>query len=1401
MRRWACWLSLPFLLGLVVSGCGGGGGGGVATGVTVTVSPKTVTVSLNGTLTFVASVSGGVVQVATIASNGAVRASGVVTITTTSPHGLSTGQSVTISAVSDKSFNGTFTVATVPSTTTFTYAQTGSSDATSGSGTVSAGAVKWFVNSFENGDATVGKITTTSSTTGSPTVLYTAPDRLPPATTVNIASNGAVRSNNVVTITTTAAHNFVVGQVVTISVTDTSFNGTFSIETVPSSTTFTFSQTTSPATSGGGTVSSTAVQVKAQAVADSTKSGTATVSVVSGINISISRKTATVGTTETFQFFATVTGSTNINVLWSVTGGSSNGTISTNGLYTAPTTVPSPATVTVTATAEADNSKTTTASVTIVTAADPTLTAISPTSAAQGSIFQDVYLTGAPGTQFLSTSAVLLNGAAVLGCAVPSSGVTLISNTLLRARICDSQLSTASTFDVAVKRQSGFTTPPCAPDPTKCQLVVAPVRPALVGASPDNGRQGGGAVSFNVDGGYFGTAASPVVQVEFNGSVRPATVTARQLSNVAIGGEGSGDLSTPGLFSVAVRNNNLAQLMAATNLAVQASPAVTPPSVVTTIPLGSGAQPGAVAVNTATGIAVVANRGTNSITLIDLKTSPPSISGSPITVGTAPTGVAVGNVRDAAGNVRNLALVANNGSNNVSVVNLDAGTVTATLGSADNIGNAPFSVGINPLTGRALVVYQSTNNASLIDLTANPPAVVGTVSASTGANPQVAVEPRLDWAIVTPGGAGSVSIVDLGRRTVNAIAAAPNGASRANNVVTITTTTAHGLVVNDAVLIAGVVDTSFNGTFTVTSVPSSTSFTYEQTGANATSGDGGGVVPARAIYAHPVVAPFALGTDVRGIGINPETEKAVLVDPTSSTITFLSMLDQTVNNTLVLETGAVGAASNPLTDIAVTINPGTGTGAGVASLIDPRTPARLATVNVGTGPKAVAIDPGTNLALVANESSNDLTVILLGAIRSLHITQIIPYFTFTSTSPVSVTLTGAGFDSGSNVRLDGDSTGVTTSFDPTKPRQLTAAIDPSRLGSPRRYALDVLSSGGVHSNVTEFTVIQSVDLASSCSTAPVPRAVAIDPELNIAVVTNTGCNNVALVDLTPGPTFGTITKTVAVGTNPQGVAVIPRLGKAVVTNRGSNNASIVDLVAGSVCGTCTITVGTEPVGVAINQDTATAVVVNSGSNTINTFSADTGGTPLSAAVDARPVAVAIDPVRNVAVIANATQNNLNVVDLSQASLPVTTRVGGFQIPTSVVFDPVPVSGRFVAASSLGNQLFVVNIGTQPAQVQGLKVGINPTTLAYNFQSSTMLTLNTASNTVSVIDFFDADRGVTRAILGSNIAPHCLNTIVVGTGSQQVQQQPPCGADIHPRTNLGVFVDGDNNRLLLVPLPR
>jgi glucose/arabinose dehydrogenase len=70
---------------------------------------------------------------------------------------------------------------------------------------------------------------------------------------------------------------------------------------------------------------------------------------------------------------------------------------------------------------------------------------------------------------------------------------------------------------------------------------------------------------------------------------------------------------------------------------------------------------------------------------------------------------------------------------------------------------------------------------------------------------------------------------------------AAGGAVRAGNVVTFTTTAAHGFRKGGKITVSGVGSASFNGSFYVAAVPSATTFTVNQTGPNQTSGGGSAV--------------------------------------------------------------------------------------------------------------------------------------------------------------------------------------------------------------------------------------------------------------------------------------------------------------------------------------------------------------------------------------------------------------------------------------------------------------------------------------------------------------------------------------------------------------------------------
>ncbi|HEY1939352.1 MAG TPA: MBG domain-containing protein [Candidatus Angelobacter sp.] len=185
-----------------------------------------------------------------VATSGAQRITNTVTITTTQPFQLPVGTptTLTIANVANPSFNGTFTVASQPSATTFTYAQTGP-DAVSGGGTATAPNYVPPTDQAGGGSANSSACLVTGGI-GTCSVVNFAPHP------VIVAGTGANRSANVVTITTTAPHQIFAGQSATISgVANSTFNGVFTVVSVPTPTTFTYKQTAANAISGGGSVS------------------------------------------------------------------------------------------------------------------------------------------------------------------------------------------------------------------------------------------------------------------------------------------------------------------------------------------------------------------------------------------------------------------------------------------------------------------------------------------------------------------------------------------------------------------------------------------------------------------------------------------------------------------------------------------------------------------------------------------------------------------------------------------------------------------------------------------------------------------------------------------------------------------------------------------------------------------------------------------------------------------------------------------------------------------------------------------------------------------------------------------------------------------------------------------
>jgi IPT/TIG domain len=156
------------------------------------------------------------------------------------------------------------------------------------------------------------------------------------------------------------------------------------------------------------------------------------------IVVTVAPPTANIRVGATLNFGATVTGTTNTAVTWSVnsaSGGSASlGTIDSTGKYTAPTALPAPNTITVKAVSVADSTKNSTSAVTLMNPT-PVLTGISPASTNLGS-----YTLTITGSNFVSGAQVLMNGAAL--------PTTFVSSTQLTAT---GTATSAGTFPVTVE--------------------------------------------------------------------------------------------------------------------------------------------------------------------------------------------------------------------------------------------------------------------------------------------------------------------------------------------------------------------------------------------------------------------------------------------------------------------------------------------------------------------------------------------------------------------------------------------------------------------------------------------------------------------------------------------------------------------------------------------------------------------------------------------------------------------------------------------------------------------------------------------------------------------------------------------------------------------------------------
>ncbi len=340
-----------------------------------------------------------------------------------------------------------------------------------------------------------------------------------------------------------------------------------------------------------------------------------------------------------------------------------------------------------------------------------------------------------------------------------------------------------------------------------------------------------------------------------------------------------------------------------------------------------------------------------------------------VSVGSFPAGVAI-HPR------RKLALVTNEGSDNVSVIDLKIREVIETI----EVGRSPGEgIDIHPGLDLAVVANVGSNNVTVIDLTT----MTVTKTIDVGRFPiGVAIDTERDLAVVTNGEDGNVSLIHL--PTLEVVSQIQVGERPA------------GVAINSRTGIAVVAN---RGADTVTLIDLDARSSVSTIG---TEGD------------------FP-----RAVAINETTNVAVVTNANSNAVALIDLETRRFIGTVAVGVGPSGVAIHELTNSAVVSNSGLSLGSSdlgtltTAEIIDLGGRTLVDSVPVGSTAFGVAVDEASQIAVVANFGSNDVTVIRIPN-PTPQVDDVSPKTFPAGGGEFTITVQGSGFLPTSVVTLNGE---------------------------------------------------------------------------------------------------------------------------------------------------------------------------------------------------------------------------------------------------------------------------------------------------------------------------------------------------------------------------------------------
>jgi uncharacterized protein (TIGR03437 family) len=292
----------------------------------------------------------------------------------------------------------------------------------------------------------------------------------------------------------------------------------------------------------------------------------------------------------------------------------------------------------------------------------------------------------------------------------------------------------------------------------------------------------------------------------------------------------------------------------------------------------------------------------------------------------------------------------------------------------------------------------------------------------------------------------------------------------------------------------------------------------------------------------PAPAKITVGSQPQAVAADVNSNIAVVTNSGDSSLSFIDLTSQKVVATTTGIASPAGVACSAL-ELAVVASKTTNS----VAIVDVTTRRVRTTLAVGSAPVAVAVNPFSNVAVVANSQSFSISIIDLSAMRVVGAVDSIP-------SPTGIQ---------------------------------AVAIDPD------------LNVAAVASSSTNTLYI--VDLVKRQITARIlvgasPSGVAIDRQSKTAVVSNEGGGSVSFVDLTTNSVRATVTGIY----QPQAVAIATDTRSALVTTGRNGTLEVVSLTtAGSETSVSSLPGAS---GVAFDSATGRTIVALTDLNSAAVFS-------------------------------------------------------------------------------------------------------------------------------------------------------------------------------------------------------